>query len=62
MRSSRGPLGLLVFTAAFLVLAFGASSAQAAFGIAKWEALTCKEDTETPADFGEKADRHSLRR
>ncbi len=54
MRSARGPIGLLVFMAAFLVLAFGASSAQAAFGIANWEALTCKEDTETPANFGEK--------
>jgi hypothetical protein len=41
-------------TAAFFVLAFGASSAQAAFGIANWEALTCKEDTGTPANFGEK--------
>lgn len=54
MRSARGPIGLLVLTAAFFVLAFGASSAQAAFGIANWEALTCKEDTETPANFGEK--------
>jgi hypothetical protein len=54
MRSTRGPIGLLVCMAAFLVLAFGASSAQAAFGIANWEALTCKEDTETPANFGEK--------
>jgi hypothetical protein len=43
-----------VLTAAFFVFAFGASSAQAAFGIANWEALTCKEDTETPANFGEK--------
>jgi len=54
MRSKRGPLGLFVLTAAFLVLAFGASSAQAAFGIAKWEALTCKENVDTPANFGEK--------
>jgi len=54
MRSARGPIGLLVLTAAFCVLAFGASSAQGAFGIANWEALTCKEDTETPANFGEK--------
>ena len=35
MRGKRGPFGLLVLTAALLVLAFGASSAQAAFGIAK---------------------------
>jgi hypothetical protein len=54
MRGKRGPLGLLTLTAAFVVLAFGASSAQASFGIANWEALTCKEDTETPANFGEK--------
>jgi len=54
MRGTRGPFGLLALTAAFFVLAFGASSAQAAFGIANWEALTCKEDTETPANFGEK--------
>jgi hypothetical protein len=48
MGSKRGPLGLLVLTAAFLVLALGASSAQAEFGIERWEALTCKEDAETP--------------
>jgi hypothetical protein len=48
MRSKRGPLGLLVLTAAFLVLAFGASSAQAAFGIEKFEALTCKTDVSAP--------------
>lgn len=44
MRGSRGPLGLLALTAAFFVLAFGASSAQAEFGIAKWESLTCNTD------------------
>jgi len=54
MRGSRGPLGLLALTAAFVVLAFGASSAQAAFGIAKWEAVTCKENVDTPENFGEK--------
>jgi hypothetical protein len=54
MRGTRGPLGLLALIAAFLVLAFGASSAQATFGIAKWEALTCKENIDTPANFGEK--------
>jgi hypothetical protein len=48
MRSTRGPLGLLVAAAAFLVLALGPSSAQAEFGIAKWEALTCKENVDTP--------------
>jgi hypothetical protein len=49
MRSKRGPLGLLVLAAAFLVLAFGASPAKAAFGIAEWEALTCEENADTPA-------------
>ncbi|HEU4905052.1 MAG TPA: hypothetical protein VFT19_02915 [Solirubrobacterales bacterium] len=49
MGSKRGPVGLLVLTAAFLVFAFGASPAKAAFGIAEWEALTCKENTDTPA-------------
>ncbi len=44
MGSKRGPLGLLVLSAAFLVFAFGASSANAAFGIARWEALTCNTD------------------
>jgi hypothetical protein len=33
-----------VLSAAFFVLALGASSAQAEFGIAKWESLTCKTD------------------
>jgi hypothetical protein len=54
MRGTRGPFGLLALTAAFFVLAIGASSAQAEFGIAKWEALTCKENVDTPANFGEK--------
>jgi hypothetical protein len=48
MRGSRGPLGLLALVSAFAVLAFGASSAQAAFGIANWEALTCAENADTP--------------
>jgi hypothetical protein len=54
MRGKRSPFGLVALTAAFFVLAVGASSAQAEFGIAKWEALTCKENTDTPANFGEK--------
>jgi hypothetical protein len=53
MRGSRGPLGLLALTAAFLVLAVGASSAQAEFGIAEWEAITCKENSDTPLVPGE---------
>ena len=44
MRSKRGPLGLLVVISAFLVFALGASSAQAEFGIERWEALTCTTD------------------
>lgn len=52
MRGSRGPLGLVALTAAFLVLAVGASSAQAEFGIAEWEAITCKENVDTPEEFG----------
>ncbi|HET6571435.1 MAG TPA: hypothetical protein VFG58_08115 [Solirubrobacterales bacterium] len=52
MRSKRGPLGLLVLTAAFLVFALGASPAKAAFGIAEWEAVTCKENVDTPAAIG----------
>ncbi len=48
MRVKASPLGLLTLTAAFLVLAFGASSAQGAFGISEWEALTCKENEDTP--------------
>jgi hypothetical protein len=54
MRGLARPIGLLAVVSAFLVLAFGASSAQAEFGIAKWEALTCKENVDTPAAFGEK--------
>lgn len=52
MRGKRGPFGLLVLTAAFFVFALGASSAQAAFGIAEWEAVTCKENVDTPLPFG----------
>jgi hypothetical protein len=48
MRSSRGPLGLLALISAFVVLAVGASSAQAEFGIARWESLTCKTDLTLP--------------
>jgi hypothetical protein len=44
MRGTRGPFGLLALTAAFVVLAVGASSAQAEFGIERWEALTCEVD------------------
>lgn len=53
MRRKASPFGLLVLTAAFLIPAFGASSAQADFGIAEWEALTCKENADTPLLPGE---------
>lgn len=52
MRGLRGPFGLLALTAALFVFAFGASSAQGAFGIAEWEALTCEENVDTPAALG----------
>lgn len=45
------------FLIAVAVMAVGAvfvaPAAQGAFGIEKWEALTCKENTDTPANFGE---------
>src|SRR6185437_15279678 len=53
MRSKRGPLGLLVLAAAFLVFAFGASPARAAFGIAEWEVVTCALNSDTPVVPGE---------
>jgi hypothetical protein len=44
----------LIVLAAVMALgvAFGAPSARAAFGIAEWEALTCKVNADTPADVG----------
>jgi hypothetical protein len=53
MRGSRSPLGLVALTAAFFVLAVGASSAQAAFGIADWEVVTCAVNSDTPVVPGE---------
>lgn len=44
MRGMARPLGLVALTSALFVLAVSPSTAQAAFGIAKWEAVTCKED------------------
>ena len=52
MRSKASPIGLLVLTAALFVLAFAASPAKAVFGIEKWEALTCAENTDIPAAPG----------
>jgi hypothetical protein len=52
MRVPARSLGLLTLVAAFVVFALGASSAHAAFGIANWEALTCKESVEAPAAPG----------
>jgi hypothetical protein len=46
-------LGLLVLAAAFLVFAFGASPARAAFGIAEWEVVTCAVNSDTPLIPGE---------
>lgn len=54
MKGKAGPLGLLVLTGALFALLLGASGARAEFGITKWEALTCKENVDTPANFGEK--------
>jgi len=41
-----------VLLSAFVVLAIGASPAHAEFGIASWEALTCKENKDTPTEPG----------
>ncbi|MBW8060076.1 MAG: hypothetical protein FVQ78_07010 [Solirubrobacterales bacterium] len=48
MRSKASPLGLLVLAAALFALAVAASPAKAAFGIERWEALTCSENADTP--------------
>lgn len=53
MRSKAGPVGLLALVGALVVLAFAASPAKAAFGIAEWEALTCKENVDTPLEIGQ---------
>jgi hypothetical protein len=52
MRGKARPAGLLVLLSAFVVLAVGASPAHAAFGIKSWEALTCKENSDTPTEEG----------
>jgi hypothetical protein len=46
--SGKAPAALLALATALVVLVFGASSAKAAFGIAKFEALTCKTDVSAP--------------
>lgn len=48
MRSKARSLGLLTLVASLFVLALGSSAAHAAFGIEKWESLTCKENVDTP--------------
>lgn len=53
MRGKAGPLGLLVLTAALFVLAIGASSADAAITIKKWESNTCKANADLPSILGE---------
>lgn len=52
MRGMGRPVGLAALTAALFVLLLGASPAKAEFGIAEWEALTCKANVDTPAEFG----------
>jgi hypothetical protein len=49
MRVPARPIGLLTLAAALLVLAFGASSARAEFGIESetWVSLTCSENVDT---------------
>jgi len=47
MRGKARPLGLVAL-AALVVLAVSAPAAKADFGIARWEALTCKTDTSLP--------------
>jgi hypothetical protein len=49
MRSMGRPVGLATLVAALFVLVLGASPAKAAFGIAEWEAGTCKANVDTPA-------------
>jgi len=48
MTSKASPVGLLALIGALAVLAFAASPAKAAFGIAEWEALTCSSNEDTP--------------
>jgi hypothetical protein len=48
MRGKARPAGLLVLLSALVILATGASPANAAFGIKEWEALTCKKNVDTP--------------
>ena len=52
MRGKARPAGLLVLLCAFVVMAIGASSAHAEFGIAKWEALTCNANSTRPRKLG----------
>jgi len=48
MRGMARPVGLVALTTALFVLGLGASPAKAEFGIAEWEAITCKENADTP--------------
>lgn len=52
MRRTLGLFGPLALVASLFVLAFAASPAKAAFGIQDWEAVTCSENVDTPADVG----------
>ena len=51
MRGKARPFGLLGLIAALLVVLFSVP-ARAEFGIAEWEAVTCKENVDTPAEVG----------
>lgn len=52
MRGLARPVGLVSLAAALFVLVLGASPAKAEFGIAEWEAITCKENVDTPLALG----------
>src|SRR6476620_346368 len=52
MRGKARPARLLVLLCAFAVMAIGASSANAEFGIKRWEALTCNANADTPTEPG----------
>jgi hypothetical protein len=49
MRGKARSASLLALTTALVALAVGASPAKAAFGIEKWQALTCSENADTPS-------------
>jgi hypothetical protein len=52
MRGKARPAALLTLTTALFIFALAAPAAHAAFGIEKWESLTCKENEDTAAAPG----------